>query len=216
MRSDLSVDLRTWITGREPSERVFDVPKGIVRILDRDLIVAGIAKKDANGCVVHVHALRHSFGTHLLLAGVAPRVAQAAMRHSNNALTMGTYTDARLLDTAEAVESLPSFPISKREPRTLAPNLGNQGHFESFPDHLENEIEADLWGKETKKPSESLESTGFFEERLMRFELTTTTLATLFASHMNPFSLYCFWIVAANENLPDVARMCGLAGSGPA
>ncbi len=41
------------------------------------------------------------------MAGVAPRVAQAAMRHSNIALTMETYTDARLLDTAEAIEALP-------------------------------------------------------------------------------------------------------------
>ncbi len=45
------------------------------------------------GRVVHIHALRHSFGTHLTLAGVAPRVAQAAMRHSNISLTMTTYTD---------------------------------------------------------------------------------------------------------------------------
>lgn len=59
--------------------------------------------------MVHVHALRHSFGTHLSLAGVAPRVAQAAMRHSNISLTMGTYTDARLLDTSEAIEALPIF-----------------------------------------------------------------------------------------------------------
>ena len=107
IRSDLAAELRAWTTDRDRGDRVFDVPSGLLRIMDRDLKAAGIPKKDADGCVVHVHALRHSFGTHLSLAGVAPRVAQAAMRHSNIALTMGTYTDARLLDTAEAIESLP-------------------------------------------------------------------------------------------------------------
>ena len=76
------------------------MPTALVKIIGRDLIAAGIPKVDADGCVVHVHALRHSFRTLLSLAGVA----QAAMRHSNISLTMGTYTDARLLDTAEAVE----------------------------------------------------------------------------------------------------------------
>ena len=108
LRSDLAVDLRKWVAGRERSEFVFNVPDGILRILNRDLKAAGIAKK-VDDCVVHVHALRHSFGTHLSMAGVAPRVAHAAMRHSNISLTMGTYTDARLLDTAQAVESLPSL-----------------------------------------------------------------------------------------------------------
>jgi hypothetical protein len=34
-----------------------------------------------------------------------------AMRHSNIALTMGTYTDARLLDTAQAVEAYRLFRL---------------------------------------------------------------------------------------------------------
>ena len=40
-------------------------------------------------------------------AGVSPRVAQAAMRHSSIDLTMNVYTDPRLLDVQGAVESLP-------------------------------------------------------------------------------------------------------------
>jgi hypothetical protein len=39
-------------------------------------------------------------------AGVASRVAQAAMRHRDISLTTGTYTDARLLEISEAVELL--------------------------------------------------------------------------------------------------------------
>jgi len=58
---------------------------------------------------VAIHALRHTFGTHLSLAGVLPRTAQAAMRHSRLELTMNVYTDPVLLDVAGAVNALPSF-----------------------------------------------------------------------------------------------------------
>jgi site-specific recombinase XerD len=40
---------------------------------------AGIPKRDDRGRTVDVHALRHTFGTHLSKNGVAPRTAQAAM-----------------------------------------------------------------------------------------------------------------------------------------
>ena len=55
---------------------LFTVPAGLVRILDRDLVAAGIArrvevspgkwkidKRDERGRTVDVHALRHTFGT---------------------------------------------------------------------------------------------------------------------------------------------------------
>jgi integrase len=92
-------------------ELIFDVPTGLVRILDRDLKLAGIPKVDDRGRTVDVHALRHTFGTHLSKSGVQPRTAQAAMRHSDINLTMGVYTDPRLLDLSAAVESLPSLPL---------------------------------------------------------------------------------------------------------
>ena len=75
---------------------IFTVPAGLVRILDRDLVAAGIArrvkwpgkwkidKRDERGRTVDVHALRHTFGTLLSKGGVTPRTAQAAMRHSDD------------------------------------------------------------------------------------------------------------------------------------
>jgi len=87
------------------------VPRDFVRIFDRDLAAAGIAKADDRGRRVDIHALRHTFGTHLSLAGVFPRVAQAAMRHSTLELTMNIYTDPRLLDVAGAIDALPTFGI---------------------------------------------------------------------------------------------------------
>ncbi len=55
--------------------------------------------------------MRTTFGTLLSRAGVAPRTAQAAMRHSTIDLTMNTYTDPRLLDVAGAVAALPALPL---------------------------------------------------------------------------------------------------------
>src|SRR6476659_8520498 len=90
---------------------LFDVPAGLVRILDRDLKAAGIPKRDDRGRTVDVHAMRTTFGTLLSRTGTAPRTAQAAMRHSDIKLTMGVYTDPRLLDVRGAVEKLPALPL---------------------------------------------------------------------------------------------------------
>ncbi|WP_144060211.1 tyrosine-type recombinase/integrase [Rhodopirellula sallentina] len=177
LRSDLAADLREWIQGRDRSENVFNVPAGILRIMNRDLTAAGIDKTDADGCVIHIHALRHSFGTHLSRAGVAPRVAQAAMRHSDIALTMNTYTDARLLDTAEAVEAL---PIARdADPRTVAPmvapNLVQPKQNESIPDHSADDSDE---GTNREKARKTLGFTGFSDVGATRFERATSTSRT--------------------------------------
>ena len=104
-RHDLANDLKDWLSDtpntamlrlrdRNPtpdSQRpLFTVPAGLVRILDRDLLAAGIDKADERGRTIDVHARRHSFGTLLSKGGVAPRTAQAAKRHSSIDLTMNT------------------------------------------------------------------------------------------------------------------------------
>jgi len=169
LRTDLATELKNWTSGKDRGDRVFAVPAGLLRIMNRDLKAAKISKHDADGCVVHVHALRHSFGTHLSLAGVAPRTAQAAMRHSNISLTMNTYTDSRLLDTAAAVESISVL-------RTLAPNLApdsvDKGHIESISDHFDAKRESDI---ETKKPRNLLSIAGFSQIGPAGFEPTTST-----------------------------------------
>ena len=136
LRADLAADLRQWLADKAKAAQgesgslgghvlrlptaaptlpldtpVFIVPAGLVRILDRDLLLAGISKRDERGRTVDVHALRHTFGTLLSKGGVTPRTAQAAMRHSKIDLTMNVYTDPKLLDVAGAVEALPSLPL---------------------------------------------------------------------------------------------------------
>jgi integrase len=65
LRADLAAELAAWIAeaGLTPGDRVFTVPAGLRRILDRDLKAAGIPKRDARGRTVDVHALRTTFGT---------------------------------------------------------------------------------------------------------------------------------------------------------
>jgi len=155
VRADLAAELRSWRVesgNPPPTCQVFSVPDGLVRILDRDLVAAGIARrvKDENGVeridkcddqgrTIDVHALRHTTATHLAKAGVAPRTAQAILRHSDIRLTLGRYTDPRLLDTAAAVDALPSLksgPDSQRMKATgtygkanseLGAQLGGKG-----------------------------------------------------------------------------------------
>ena len=130
LRDDLARDLKQWLAEKlsltqaeaqrqqkpspsklPPDTPLFNVPSGLVRILDRDLAAAGIPKRDDRGRTVDVHALRHTFGTHLSKGGVAPRTAQAAMRHSQIDLTMNVYTDPRLLDVVGALDALPLLPL---------------------------------------------------------------------------------------------------------
>ena len=109
-----------WLNGRQSIplrceqrqlRRCAVVITGLVRILDRDLLAAGINKADERGRTIDVHALRTSSGTLLSKGGVAPRTAQAAMRHSTIDLTMNTYTDPKLLDVYGALDSLPSLDL---------------------------------------------------------------------------------------------------------
>jgi len=94
----------------------------LIKVFDLDLAAAGIDKRDDRGHTVDVHALRHTFGSLMSAGGVAPRTAQAAMRHSSIDLTMNVYTDPRVLDVAGALDSLPELPLDG-SPQELQRNL---------------------------------------------------------------------------------------------
>jgi integrase len=175
LRSDLAAELGEWISHLQTRNRsnfeanegvislrmtavpnssslpantpLFNVPESLVKRLDRDLKLAGIPKRDELGRTVDVHALRHCFGTMLSKSGVAPRTAQAAMRHSSLDLTMNVYTDPRLLDVRQVVESLPAltqpepdriraygtFGAAAQFAPAFAPTLGTSSESESIP-----------------------------------------------------------------------------------
>ncbi len=130
LRADLAADLRQWVSDKLEAVRrqaratggplpvklphgspLFNVPTGLLRILNRDAQAAGIPKRDDRGRTVCLHGMRHTFGTHLSKAGVPMRTAQAAMRHTDPMLTMGVYTDPALLDVAGSLDALPPLPL---------------------------------------------------------------------------------------------------------
>jgi len=222
LRADLAADLRAWlgeklaaaqdrargagqaIPFRLPADTpLFTVPAGLVRILDRDLKAAGIPKRDGRGWQVDVHAMRKTFGTLLSKGGVAPRTAQAAMRHSDLRLTMGVYTDPRLLDVAGALDALPALPLDgvaageRQRARatgtdgalapTLAPTsalLVQAGAMVGRAGGSGGDVGGDARpgvsarADNGKRPP-SFADSGRHSQRAMRLELTTSTLATL-------------------------------------
>lgn len=127
---------------------LFNVPSGLVKILDRDLVLAGIARKvkvdgkwqinkrDERGRTLDVHALQHTFGTLMSKGGVAPRTAQAAMRHSDIKLTMNVYTDPALLDVRAALDALPALPLTgKRQPQEAMQATGTDKRLNKVVQH---------------------------------------------------------------------------------
>src|SRR5207253_9283171 len=110
---------------------VFELPTHLYAILNRDLKLAGIAKRDDRGRVLDVHALRTTFGTLLSRGGVNPRTAQSAMRHSTIDLTMNVYTDPRLLDVHHAVETLPALPLYSGQ--STMPNVARATGTDDLP-----------------------------------------------------------------------------------
>ncbi len=212
LRADLATDLATWVADRLEATRdearatgeplpaklphdapLFNVPVGLIRILDRDLAAAGISKRDDRGRTVDIHAMRHTFGTHLSKGGVLPRTAQAAMRHSKLDLTMNIYTDPRLLDVAGAMDVLPYLPLDDdpntqrakatgTDPRTLVPLLvpttGNQstgGATADKTDHSGNALGAHT---SVACVGDSEPQTRHDQKRVIGLEPTTFTLAT--------------------------------------
>jgi hypothetical protein len=116
---ELASALRSWVHDREkrhggPLPRqtpLFTVPRGLDRIFNRDLEVAGIEKRDALNRVADVHCLRHTHASLLAKVGVSPTVAQKSMRHSDVRLTMAVYTHLEMDDVRQAVSLLPRIAI---------------------------------------------------------------------------------------------------------
>lgn len=119
------------------TEPVLHIPKQFLRTLNDDLVAAGIAKRvavdaydkpismdelgkpvvtpekwiidkrDAQGRVIDLHALRHTFGTRLVANGVDIKTTQSLMRHSTPNLTLGVYVHKDNQRLAAAVGALP-------------------------------------------------------------------------------------------------------------
>jgi integrase len=95
--------LRGWLAGKPPGVPVLTLPTRTAAMLRVDLEAAGIPYRDAAGRVVDFHALRATYITHLVRAGVNPKLVQRLARHSTITLTLDTYT---FLDDDDARKAL--------------------------------------------------------------------------------------------------------------
>jgi integrase len=126
LRADLAEDLREWLRARlarerarasgqvpplrlDPDSPLLSVPT--IRVFNADIKHAAIEKRDDLGRTVDIHALRHTFVSHLSIGGVPLRTGQAAARHSTPVLTANSYTDVALLDVRGALDALPLIPL---------------------------------------------------------------------------------------------------------
>jgi integrase len=139
-------ELRGWLAGKPAGERLWPGKWAqhteAVDMIRRDLAVARAAwigeartaderadregsdfllYRDSQGRVADFHALRHTFITDLVRAGVAPKDAKELARHSTITLTMDRYAHVGIRDTAAAVAklTLPTAPGPYTEPALL-------------------------------------------------------------------------------------------------
>lgn len=126
----------------KPEKAVFKIIKQPDWQFRRDLKLAGIEQVDALGRKVDFHALRYTFATKLAKEGVAQRLAQELMRHSDPKLTAMIYTDPSQLPTFESVQRL---TWHDDQPEKVSTQIGTQnpdfsGHSQSQADTFECEI----------------------------------------------------------------------------
>lgn len=101
---ELAAQFRPFLEGKPAGKPVLEVPTRTARMLRADLERAGIPYKDKAGRVVDFHALRGSYITHMILAGVNPKIVQALARHSTITLTLDRYTTVEDSDLRKALE----------------------------------------------------------------------------------------------------------------
>ena len=78
-------------------------------MIQTDLDAANIPYRNDISEVMDFHSLRYTFASNLAKAGVAPKIAQELLRHSDVNLTLNIYTQVGREDLALAVEKLPTI-----------------------------------------------------------------------------------------------------------
>jgi integrase len=81
------------------------------RMLQLDLAAAGIPYRDSAGRVVDFHALRHTFVTALISAGIHPKTTQMLARHGDIRLTLDRYVHVLGERQIAAVNLLPNLSV---------------------------------------------------------------------------------------------------------
>ncbi len=144
---------------------LFVLNQKLSRVFAKDLAFAGIERTDAQGRVLDVHCLRHTFGTMLARSGVPLQVAQRAMRHSDPKLTANVYTHLDLGDMGAAVAALPALGSGSRS-RNVARLAGATCLFEGKIDTTDTRNHDGACPVSyQQKATKSLRNKGFLGER---------------------------------------------------
>lgn len=116
--------IREFLKGKEPTDKAFAMPPNTktAAMLRDDLKDAGIEYTDAAGRDADFHSLRHSFVSHLALAGVHPAVAQKLARHSKIETTMKYYTHVLHTSELAAIEALRK--LNGTQPKQQSKKIG--------------------------------------------------------------------------------------------
>jgi len=114
-----------------PSDSAFGDLLPSMQTFKEDLNRAGIEYVDSESRRADFHALRHTLATRLAVSGIAPRVSQDLMRHTDIKLTLKNYTDPSHLPIAEAVRSLPAVLEPEMYAVKYAVDLGSEGQPET-------------------------------------------------------------------------------------
>ena len=124
LRPELVTELRQWFANRNLAPQDALWPKmtdDTSRMLQKDLIAAGIPFVDEAGLFADFHSLRHSFVSMLAAGDVHPKLAQRLARHSDINLTLSRYSHTVLADEAKALTALPQFPSAFHTPQPKLP-----------------------------------------------------------------------------------------------
>ncbi len=105
----IAASLKAYLEHKEPVLPIWVIPRTSAKMLRADLVAAGIEPIDSRGRKLDFHALRHTFVSRLVSAGVQPKIAQALARHSTITLTMDRYAHVEAADTRAALETLPEL-----------------------------------------------------------------------------------------------------------
>lgn len=117
LRPDTAAELRGFLANKLPVATVFPMPRPetVVVMLRADLEAEGIPYRDDVGRVVDFHALRVTFASLLLRAGVDVRTAKDLMRHSTIAMTADVYACTMRGSQSDAVKRLPDLSAPDRQ-----------------------------------------------------------------------------------------------------
>jgi len=111
---DLVCTLELWkVRHTCKGDLVVVIPKNFLKTFYDDLDAADIEREDSAKRVLDLHALRHTYGSRLVAAGVDIKTVQTLMRHSTPTLTLGIYVHSDKKRMRDAVASLPRVTPSK-------------------------------------------------------------------------------------------------------